>query len=89
MGDGCLVVSYGYNGSISIGHTPDKKVWLGWGEGPGDARDQMKQYCAQAKQKCELKHIFSGVSWPENIRELGVSEIDHSENYFPGLPEKG
>jgi hypothetical protein len=89
MGNGCLVASSGYNGSVAIGYSPDKRVWVGWGEGPGDARDQMKQYCAQGKQKCELKHIFSGVSWPENLRELGVSEIDHSENYFPGLPGQG
>jgi hypothetical protein len=89
MGSGCLIGSSGYNGSIAVGHSPDKRVWVGWGEGPGDARAEMDRYCAQGQQKCELKHIFSGVSWAEDAREPGSSAIDHAENYFPGLPGQG
>ena len=89
MGSNCVIGSSGYNGSVAVGRSPDKRVWVGWGETPRDARAEMDQYCAQSKQKCELNHIFSGVSWDENLLEPGVLEVNHAENYFPGLPGQG
>ncbi len=89
MGSGCMVASSGYNGSIAVGYSPDKRVWVGWGQAPGDARTEVERYCAQGQQKCEIKHIFSGVSWTEDARQPGVFEIDRAENYFPGLPGQG
>lgn len=91
MGNGCKILTHGWNGSVSIARGKDNVIWYGWGNKAKDARENVLKICQEKTEGCEVIHEFTSepLKQPKILDESKYTDFlydpayDVSQSYPP------